>query len=378
VVENSGQDGRYVPTGHLVYERGATLFAAPFDADKLAVTGSEAPVIEGMSRNGPSSTIAEYSFSDSGSLVYIEGSPGQVGGTTMGLVDRQGQQQAISETALWGTGRLSPDGRRIVNGIHTSATTSGSPADIWVFDVERKIKTRLTFGGANANPIWTPDGRRITYSAMADGKSGIYWVPADGSGKPEQLLATDSEATPSSWTPDGKFLLYSQGVDKKPPRIWVLPVSGGVAGKPYPLHDAEAYEADAQVSPDGHWLAYVSQETGQTEIYVQPFPGPGGRERVSTQGGDSVRWARSGRELFYRMVMGEGAMMGVDIQTVPQLHLGLPKVLVKGVFGTTFDVAPDGKRFLVEMVGGTDPGGRRMVGVDNWFDELKRRVPVKR
>jgi Tol biopolymer transport system component len=210
-----------------------------------------------------------------------------------------------------------------------------------------------------------------------DGKSGIYWVPADGSGKPEQLLATDSLPTPGSWSPDARFLLYSQGVDRKPERIWVLPVSGGVAGKPYPLHDAEAYESGAQVSPDGHWVAYISRETGQFEVYLQPFPGPGGKERVSTQGGDSVRWARNGRELYYRVVSGEGALVAVAVQTTPQLHLGLPKVLTKGVFGTTFDSAPDGKRFLVEMIGGMDPGGRRMVGVDNWFEELARRVPVK-
>jgi hypothetical protein len=305
VVENNGKDGRYVLTGHLVYERGATLFAASFDAEKLAVTGSEAPVVEGISFNGPSSSIAEYAFSDSGLLVYIEGTTGQIGGTTMGWADRQGQQQAISDTALWGTGRLSPDGRRIANGIYTNTTTNGSPEDIWVFDTERKIKTRVTFGGVNATPIWTPDGRRITYIATVDGKSGIYWVQADGSGKPEQLLATDSEATPT-------------------------------------------------------------------------FPGPGGKERVSTQGGDSVRWARSGRELFYRVVMGEGGVMAVDFQPGPQLHLGLPKALVKGGFGTTFDVAPDGKRFLVELIGGTDPFGRRMVGVDNWFEELRRRAPVKR
>jgi serine/threonine-protein kinase len=377
IVANNGQDGRYVPTGHLVFERGATLFAVPFDARKLAVKGSEAPVVEGVAVNGPSSTLAEYSFSDSGLLIYMEGATGQASGTTMGWVDRQGQQQPISDTTLWGTGRLSPDGLRIANGIYASTTTAGSPQDIWVFDTERKIKTRVTFGGANSSPIWTPDGKRITYSGTVDGKSALYWVQADGSGKPQQLLATDSDPTPSSWSPDGKFLLYSQSVDKKPARIWVLPVSGGVAGKPFPLHDAEAYETEAQVSPDGRWVAYESQETGQIEVYVQPFPGPGGKERVSTQGGDSVRWAHNGRELYYRVVSGEGAVMEVDVQTSPQLHLGLPKILIKGVFGTTFDTAPDGKRFLVEMIGGLDAGGRRMVGIDDWFDELTRRVPVK-
>jgi serine/threonine-protein kinase len=376
VVVGNGQDARYVPTGHLIYERGNTLFAVPFDAGKLAVAGSEAPVVEAVSLNGPSSGIAEYTVSDSGLLVYMEGAL-QGRGTTMAWVDPQGQTQPISDTVLWGTGRLSPDGRRIANGIYVSTTTAGSPQDLWVFDTERKIKTRVTFGGANSSPIWTPDGRRITYSATADGKSGIYWVPADGSGKPEQLLATDAVPTPSSWSPDGKLLLYFQSAGQKPARIFVLPVSGGVAGKPYPLHDTEAYEVDAQVSPDGRWVAYVSSETGQSEVYLQPFPGPGGKERVSTQGGDSVRWAHNSRELYYRVTTGEGAIMAVDVETSPQLHLGLPRTLTKGVFGTTFDVAPDGKRFLVELIGGLDPGGRRMVGIDNWFEELKRRVPVK-
>ena len=180
-----------------------------------------------------------------------------------------------------------------------------------------------------------------------------------------------------SWSPDGKFLLYSLSGGNTPARIWVLPVSGGAAGKPHPLHDAQAYEADAQISPDGRWVAYVSQETGAPEVYVQPFPGPGGKERVSTQTGVSPRWARNGRQLYYRVVTGDPAIMGVDVQTTPQLRLGLPKSVVKGVFGTTLDVTPDGKRFLVELTQATEAGGRRMIGVDNWFQELKRRVPVK-
>ena len=150
---------------------------------KLVVTGSEAPVIEGLSAVG-GDPVSKYAFSENGLLVYMEGSPGD-SGTTMGWVDPQGQRQPVSEAALWGTGRLSPDGRRIANAIHTGASTT-TPGDIWVIDTDRKIKTRLTFGGVNSNPIWTPDGRRITWSATAGGKSGIYWAPADGSGKPER------------------------------------------------------------------------------------------------------------------------------------------------------------------------------------------------
>ena len=160
-------------------------------------------------------------------------------------------------------------------------------------------------------------------------------------------------------------------------RIEVLPVSAGGAGKPYFLHDAQASEGDPQVSPDGRWVAYVSAETGQQEVYLQPFPGPGARERISSQSGDSPRWSHNGRQLYYRVVSGDPGFMVVDLETSPRLQLGSPKVFVNGVFGTTFDTTPDGKRFLVEIISTADQGEFRMIGVDNWFEELKRRVPLK-
>ena len=367
-----------MPSGHLVYVRGNTLFAAPFDIGHLTVTGPEAPVIEGLALNGPGSTVGEYAFSDSGLLVYLEASTVNGGATTLGWVDRQGQVQPLSDSALWGTGRLSPDGRRVVNEIYTSSAGDGNPGDLWVFELERHTKPRLTFEGDTAYPIWTPDGRHITFGGNLAGKRGIYSVMADGSAKPELLLATDGAPIPCSWSPDGKSLLYQQAMPNKPSRIWLLPVTGGVAGKPVPLHDSAAYEADAQVSPDGKWVAYVSAETGQTEVYLQPFPGPGGKERVSTQGGDSARWSHDGRQLFYLIRSGQGALMTVDIQTKPQLHIGLPQALTKTAFGTTWDPAPDGKHLLVELVNGTEQGGRRMQGISDWFEELRHRVPVKR
>ena len=164
----------------------------------------------------------------------------------------------------------------------------------------------------------------------------------------------------------------------KPLRIWMLPVSGSAAGKPAPLHDATAYESGAEFSPDSRWVAYASTESGQMEIYVQPFPGPGAKTRVSTNGGTSSRWARSGREIFYQSATNEG-LMSVDVQTVPALRLGLPRELTKTRFGTTWDPTPDGKRFLVEQNAALAAGsvGRRMIEVNDWFEELKRRVPVK-
>ena len=378
VVVNNGQDGRYALSGHLLYARGNTLFAAPFHAGRLEVTGPEAPVIEGVSSQGNGGYVAEYAVSDSGLLVYLAGASGQGSATTLAWVDRQGQVQPLSESALWGTGRLSPDGRRVANEIYGASAGDGNPGDIWVFELERHTKTRLTFAGENSYPVWTPDGLKLTFGATLAGKHGIYSVMADGSAKPELLLATDAAAIPSGWSPDGKSLLYSQPAAGKPPRIWVLPVSGGSAGTPAPLHDAVAYEADAQVSPDRRWVAYVSAETGQDEIYVHPFPGPGGKERISTQGGDSVRWSHDGRELFYMIRNGQGGLMAVDFQTKPQLHIGLPLAVAKTSFGTTWDPAPDGKHLLVELVAGAGQGGRVMHGISDWFDELSRRVPPKR
>lgn len=373
VVVTDGQDGRYVPTGHLVYIRGGTLFAAPFDAGHLTVTGPEAPVIEAVSMTGPHSEFAEYSFSDGGLLAYMQ-ALGKGDETVLEWLDEQGHVQPVSDAQLWGTGRLSPDGRRVVNAIH-SGPGAVNTGDIWTFELERRIRQRLTFEGQSVNPIWTPDGRRITFGSTVAGKSGIYSVMADGSAKPELLLATDSVPTPTSWSPDGKTLVYAQS-DAGKSRLWVLPVSGN-SGKPAPLHDSQANEADGQISPDGKWIAYVSTESGQGEVYIQPFPGPGGKERVSTEGGDSVRWSHNGRELFYLTRAPDRALMSVDIQTTPVLHMGEPRDIARRLFGTTWDPAPDGKRFLMEESPGSQQESRVMVGVSNWFDELSQRVPVK-
>lgn len=377
VVVDNARDARYVSCGYLLYARGETVFAAPFDSRSLAVTGPDTPVIEKVASNGSRGVVAEYSVSDNGVLVYSEGE-GSRGATTLGWVDRQGHTQTVSDSQPWGTGRLSPDGRRVANELYTGDAADDQPGDIWIFELERHTKTRLTFGGVNANPIWTPDGGRITFSSLVDGHKGLYSVIADGSSKPELLVATDDAAAADSWSADQSLLFYHQTSPGKPRTIWVLPVSAGVAGKPSPLHEAVAFESDAQISPDGHWLAYISAETGKNEAYLQPYPGHGGKELVSTGGADSVRWSRDGRELFYLSRNGEGALMAVEAPTKPQLHIGLPVALAKTMFGTTWDPAPDGKRLLVELIPGQGESSRTVRGVSDWFEELKRRVPIRR
>ena len=373
VLVNDGSDASYVPTGHLVYVRGGTLFAVPFDLRRLAVTGSETPVIENVSSLVAGPSMGDYSFSNSGLMVYMAGLQG--GKTILAWADRKGVMQPLGEPQSWGTGRLSPDGRLVANELFTG---SGSSGDIWTYEPERKTLTRLTFEGVNEFPIWTPDGRHVTFASTVSGKHGISWVPADGSGKPELLLATETSAIPNSWTPDGKFLVYSQPGANKNYQLWLLPAPGSIGGaKPRLLHDTSFSERDAQVSPDGRWLAYVSTESGASGVYLQPFPGPGAKLRISTQGGYAPRWSRNGRELFYWTGQGTAELMRVEIQTAPALHAGVPEALFKHARGTTWDAAPDGNHFLVELVPDAEEGGRRLEAVVNWFDELRRRAPVK-
>jgi eukaryotic-like serine/threonine-protein kinase len=357
-------NARYTPAGYLVFVRGSTLFAAPFNPRRMELTGPEAPAIENVATFFLED-IGEYSFSDSGLLVYMKGST-QSGKTILSWSDRMGAKERFSQAEWWGTGRLSPDGRRVANAIFAKQQTE---SDIWIFDIDRRIKTRLTFEGFDQDPVWTPDGRRVTFGAMIAGKHGIYSAPMDGSGKAELFLPTERAVRPTSWSPDGKSLVYRMAGS-----LWVLPVeNGSAAGQPHRLHDTAFSEDDGQVSPDGRWLAYSSAESGAPEIYVQAFPAPGSKVRISTDGGSFPRWSKNGRELFYRYGV---EVMSVDVEAKPQFRAGIPKQLFRQLGGTTWDAAPDGKRFLVEESPDLEPGARSMEGVVDWPEELRRRVPA--
>jgi Tol biopolymer transport system component len=369
VFASGGARARYVPTGHLVYYRGGTLFALPFDIKRGAAVGSEAPVVEGVSSVGPLG-YADYSFSDGGLLLYVAGSSAQQG-TTLVWADRKGETQPVAATPqLWGTGRLSPDGMRIANGLQKGA----GERDIWVYDIARGTTTRLSFEGGSDNPIWSPDGRRIVFG-QGRGNLGLYSVAADGSAKPELLLPTANVPVPTSFTPDGKTLVYTlRGADSKTHLMVFTPGS-----QPRALHDSPFGEAGGQISPDGKWLAYESSESGSSEVYVQPFPGPGAKVRISVQGGFWPRWARSGRELFFwESVQPTTRVFSAEIQTARGFSAGTPQPLFSMASGTTWDVAPDGKRFLVELTPLGPSGTSRMNGVMEWFDELRRRAPAKK
>jgi eukaryotic-like serine/threonine-protein kinase len=374
ILLDGGSRARYAPTGHLVYAQAGSLFAVRFDAKRLQLTGSPVPVLEGVRASGIG--YADYSFSSSGTLVYVP-SAIQEADRTMVWVDRKGGVEALrAPPRVYANPGLSPDGQRIAVSIRGG---SENPWDIWVYDLSRDTLTRLTFGRDNSSPVWTPNGQRVAFRAIP---GGISWVPADRSGPAEQLVPTESPVTPGSWTPDGRSLLFSQGgpgateirVQAQPPGP-----SGSTGNESWRFLPAVNYMP--QVSPDGQWIAYLSSESGIPQICVRPFPGPGGQTQISIDGGDSPRWARNGRELFYR---NGDKMIAVDIETKPVFRAGQPKVLFEGRYeaspfgrqpGVGYDVSPDGKRFLMVRGAGERNAPAQLNVVQDWFEELKRRVP---
>jgi serine/threonine-protein kinase len=368
-VARCGDSARYVETGHVLSGRSGTMFALPFDLDHLTPTGPEAPVIEGVSNLGPTS-IADYGVSQSGLLVYVE-SPLSGAGTRVTWRDRHGAETPLAgqTVRVWGTGTLSPDGRRMANGILAEKGT-----DIWVVDLSRGTPTRLTFGGTNDNPIWTPDGRTIVYGGNKDGKPGLYKVPADGSGQSQLVLAT-TEPVPTSFAPDGKTLVFFQPGPGGRARIMVLPLDAGSGTPtPRPLREGSASDSEAQVSPDGKWVAFTSTESGRQEVYVLPFAGSGAKVQISADGARRPRWSRDGRELFYwTNSNATQTLFSSTIQSSP-FAASAPQTLFNAIAGTTFGVAPDAQHFLVETI----PSSATIVTVTNWFDELRRKAPVRK
>ena len=359
-----------VPTGHLVYVQEGTLWSVPFDLERLEVTGAPVLLVEGVMQSSQTGT-AQFSFSSNGSLVYV---PGGVGGyeRTLVWVDRQGTVEPLAAPPhAYDDPRLSPDGEQV------TAQIEGVNADIWIYDVHRGTLTRLTFEGYDNMPLWTPDGERVTFSSSrAGGPENLFWKPADGSGEAERLTTSEYTHHPLSWSPDGQVLAFREDHPTTGGNIWMLPMEG--ERKPQPFSQTPFNEDTAVFSPDGRWLAYVSDESGRFEIYVQPYPGPGGKWQISTDGGTEIAWAQSGQELFYR---NGDQMMAVEITTEPTFSAGIPQLLFEGDFQTgivsraDYDVTPDGQRFLMVQLGGVLEVSQINV-VLNWFEELKRRVPT--
>jgi len=367
-----GTHPRYASSGHLVYEYGGSLMAAPFDPQRLTVTGAAVPMVEGVLQSTLSGA-AQYSFSASGSLVYVPG--GSSGGSlsTLVWVGRNGAPQPLAAPPhAYQHPRLSPDGRRAAVGIVEEES------QVWMYDLSRETLTRFTFeGNSNRNPTWTPDGKRIAFESSKEGPQNVFWQSADGSGGLERLTTSEHTQAPMSWSPDGQLLAF---LDVDPTTGFDIGVLRLGDRKTQPFLRTSFAESAPRFSPDGHWLAYISDESGRYEIYVQPYPGPGGKWQISTDGGTEPVWNRNGRELFYR---SGNKMMAVDITTQPAFAAGKPHMLFEGPYLPTpltfpnYDVSLDGQRFL--MLKPTEQAGAaatQIVVVQNWFEELKQKVPT--
>jgi hypothetical protein len=383
--------------GYLVYGAAGAMRAVPFDLATLEIRGTPVPVV-------PDVVTSTYGALDAvvaedGTLAYVSGS-GRAPTRTLVWVDRRGHEEPLATKArAYVYPRLSPDRTRV------AVEVRDQEWDIWIASLVSTTFTRFSLGqAADRLPVWTPDGRRIIWGSERAGVSNVYWQAADGSGPVEQLTQSSIALYPSAISPDGSRIIVRQDAPTRD--LLTVPMNealrqpapgrGAPAGWPQPqvLVQTPATETSAEISPDGKWMAYQSDESGRDEVYVRPFPDVNaGRSQVSTGGGAKPLWARNGRELFYLVENGgTTAVMSVPMAPGTGSAAGTPAKVVEGpyFFGTpgsgdtafrTYDVSMDGQRFLmVKNAPGVDPSSAlssSVIVVVNWVEELKAKVPVK-
>jgi Tol biopolymer transport system component len=392
VLVQGGADARYVDTGHLLYVKAGILMAVPFDLGRQQVAGNPVAVVEGVMQSintpnsGDETGAGQVAVSRSGTLLYL------TGGVTPNLesswewIERTGSREKVAgvPAGAYVFPRLSPDGLRVAVNVRRPASRV---ADVWVYDLLRAAPTRLTFEGSNSSPVWSPDGRRVVFSADTEGPSNLYVVNADGSGKPERLAKSDYQQIPSSWNRTNGMLAFLQRPTLETTGIWVLPPDDRTA-TPKLFLESRFGLSHAEFSPDGRWLAYVSNESGGSEVYVQPYPGPGEKVRISTdssEGGTEPIWAPNGRELFYRGFGETGGVFSATISSLAPFRVEPPRRVVEmttSEYDSTspvrsWNVSPDGRRFLASRF---ERMGRPITTLNivlNWDEELRRLVPAR-
>ena len=357
-------------SGRLLFLRGQTLMAQPFDMNQVELSGEPQPVAERIAING-ASVRAMFSASETGRLIYQTGEASA--GWTLVWRDREGKQtEAVAKAERYLTPALSPDGTRLAV---TEFAGYQGVSDIWIFDLTRQTNTRFTFGPASQTfAVWSSDGKTIFYGSNDKGATHIYAKAANGSGA-ERLVLEESDVveTPRLVSPDGRYLVYGRRAKAEAGyHVWALPLSGG--GKPFAIVQ-DAFDEDfPSLSSDGKWMAYQSNESGRREIYLTAFPGGGAKWQVSSNGGTSPKWRRDGKELFF--LDAADTVNAVDVNTSAGApRLGAPHGLFQAVgiqrdFGP-FDVTGDGKKFLVNS-GNLKEGSDPLTLVLNWTAELKK------
>ena len=380
-----GFNGRFLSTGtrkgHLVYMHKGTLFAAPFDSEGLALTGPAVPALENVGSNGFGG--GSFAFSSTGILLFQAGSDSR-SNLKIYLADRSGViKPLLPQVGSYSTPRFSPDGKRLAFSL-----SNGSGSDIWVKDMDREAPSRLSFlKGSNYFPEWTPDGGNIVFKSSDHDQSGLYWIRADGAGEAQRLMDGKSNPVPESFSPDGKRLAYSEIGNSGSADVFTAQLEGDAGHpklvKPELFLGTPYHEFGSSFSPDGRWLAYMSNESGSHEVYVRPFPGPGGRWRISSAGGAYPLWSKAGHELFFRgsgglMVAGYSASGDSFTPGKPQAWLELTSSPIFGL-GPNLHITPDGKHvaFILPEDAEKQKPITHLTLLQNFFDELQRKAPSK-
>jgi serine/threonine-protein kinase len=378
-----GTYGRYLATsngaGHLVYVNGGTLFAVPFDLDRLDVRGTPVPVL-GEVAYDTAFGAAQFDFSRTGTLVYRSGAGS--GLMTVQWLDGAGKTQPLlGKPGAYGRPHLSPDGRRRALELRDESNN-----DIWVYEWQRDTMTRLTFGGGVTSPIWSPDGRYIVFQT----RGGLAWTRSDGAGKPQSLTQSKNVQYAVSFSPDGTRLAFYE-LSAGSEDIWTLPLTesneaGLRAAKPEPFLPAPSHNRYPAFSPDGRWVAYASNDSGTLQVYVRAFPEKAGRWQISNGGGVYPQWSRNGRELFFETldshIMVAAYTVKGDSFKADKPQVWSERQLVNSAGASwNFDLAPDGKRVVALMPAEAreaQQSQNHVIFLENFSDELRRKVPASK
>jgi serine/threonine-protein kinase len=352
VIYRGGYAVHYIPGGFLVFMHEGTLLGAKFDVKRLALSSEPVPLLEHVATNFGNAG-AQFSAANTGLAAYIAGTAAADYLRLQWLTSDGKIASLRKEPAVYWTVAFSPDGKKLALGVE-----AGGAQDVWVYDWQRDVATRLTFGGSNTFPVWTPDGKRISYVSTEHGRSSLWWKRSDGGGDAQRLLENKERFGPMAWRPDGKVLVYTQSTPNGDSDLMWVSVdgdekSGWKVSEPKPFLNSPAYEDSPAFSPDGKWLAYHSSESGAPQVYVRPFPGPGGRWQVSAgEGGRLPEWSRTGHRIFYVTV--EHRIMVANYQDEGDtLRVDTPQpwsdvlLVDRGPLNRNFSVAPDGKRLAV-------------------------------
>jgi serine/threonine-protein kinase len=379
---DNAMDARYVESGHLIFARNGTMFAAPFDLERRK-TGPEVGILKDVMQSGNAGNLTadvgamQVAVSSTGVLAHISGGVRPDAERTLSWIDRAGTIRELPmPVADYGAPRLSPDGKKV------ALDSRGSKRAIWVYDLERGSMTAIAREAAASYPIWSPDGKSLVYAAAVVGNRNLFRAAADGTGKPERLTTHEFAHWPTAWAPDGQKILFVQ-LGTPANRVQELTLAQ-LSAPPRVIVEGPGSNWAPTLTSDGKWLAYSSNPSGRDEIYVVSYPDLGNRYQVSTAGGVAPVWSRDGKELFY--LLGR-QVFSVDVTTtasfkasIPRLVVNLPDDLViASPPSRAYDVSLDGKSFLIVRTrpGSAEPLVTTIQVTLNWLDELRAKAPAK-